>query len=67
MTIWVMVISLGLVGGVPVLPKERPRGFILKQECVSQIAEAKRRWEALGMPPPEKITCEALQIDGGWK
>jgi hypothetical protein len=67
MTIWVIVIHLATVGGVPVLPNERPRGFMLKQECNSQIPEAKRRWEQLGMPPPEKISCEALQMDGGWK
>lgn len=67
MTIWVMVISLGLVSGIPVLPKERPQGYVLKQDCIARIPEIKRRWEALNMPPLEKISCEALQMDGGWK
>ena len=67
MTIWVIVIHLAMVGGVPVLPKERPQGYLLKQDCMGRIPEAKRRWEGLGLPPPEKITCEVLEMSSGWK
>lgn len=67
MTIWVIVIHLALVGGVPVLPNERPQGYLLKHDCVARIAEIKRRWDALGLPAPEKITCETLEMSAGWK
>jgi hypothetical protein len=67
MTIWVIVIHLALVGGVPVLPKERPQGYLLKPDCTARIPEIRRQWEALGLPPPERITCETLEMSAGWK
>ncbi len=62
MTIWVIVISLAVVGGVPVLPNERPQGYLLKQDCVARVPEIRRRWDALGLPPPVKVTCEVLEM-----
>ncbi len=62
MTIWVILFSLSAASGVPVLPKERPQGFLLKQDCVSQIPAMRRRWEAMSLPPIERATCEVLEM-----
>lgn len=62
MTIWVIVFYLNAVSGVPILPKERPQGFLLKKECVERIPEMKKRWETIGMMTPQSATCEALEV-----
>lgn len=62
MTIWVMVFHLNAMSGVPILPMERPQGYLLKADCVARIPEAKRRWVVLGLPAFEKATCEILEM-----
>ncbi len=63
MTIWVIVFTISAsLGGVPILPKERPQGFLTKPDCVAKIPEMKRRWEAMGLPAIEKATCEVLEM-----
>lgn len=62
MTIWVIVFHLNAVSGVPVLPKERPQGFLVKQECSARIPEMRRRWEAMSLPSLERVTCEVLEM-----
>ena len=65
MTIWVIVLSLAALpgaSGVPILPKERPQGFLTKQECVAQIPSMRRRWDGLSLPAIEKATCEILEM-----
>ncbi len=62
MTIWVILFSLTAASGVPVLPKERPQGFLTKQDCVSQIPAMRRRWETMNLPAIEKATCEVLEM-----
>ena len=62
MPIWVMVFHLNTISGVPVLPKERPQGYLLKADCVARIPEAQRRWDALGLPALVKTSCEVLEM-----
>lgn len=65
MTIWVIVFALVAmpgVSGVPILPKERPQGFLTKPDCIAKIPEMKRRWEGMSLPAIEKATCEVLEM-----
>ena len=62
MKIWVMVFALSNISGVPVLPKERPQGYLLKADCDARIPEMKRRWLAIGLPAPIKTSCEILEM-----
>lgn len=60
--VWVIVFALSNISGIPVLPKERPQGYLSKADCTAHIPEMKRRWIALGMPEPTKTSCEILEM-----
>jgi len=62
MKILVIVFTLSNISGVPVLPKERPQGYLLRADCEARIPEMRRRWVALGLPVPVKISCEVLEM-----
>ena len=62
MKIWVIVFALSNISGVPVLPKERPQGYLLKADCDARIPEMKRRWAALGLPALVNATCQILEM-----
>lgn len=62
MKIWVIVFALSNISGVPVLPKERPQGYLLKADCDARIPEMKRRWAALGLSSLIGASCEILEM-----
>ncbi len=62
MTIWVIVFHFATISGVPIMPLERPQGFVLQKDCMARIPEMRRRWDALKLPPLVTASCEVLEM-----